>query len=146
MLMRLDRIWAREQNRIMKPSSMAVMIALATFVGGCEKNGGDVTTRDEDQKITRWVLEFDDKTMLKSQTAFTEALESATYRWERDVKIGNLLRADYTNIPENHPVHRPSVTRFPREKDAPGTAHVTQRVGLYSYEDYKNVLDQIQDP
>ncbi len=60
------------------------------------------------------------------------------------MKIGNDLRPDITQIP-GHLQYRPSVTHYPRE-ECTASAHVTQRVGLYNYEDYKNVLDQIQDP
>ena len=42
---------------------------------------------------------------------------------------------------------RPSVTHYPRKAEgAPGSQHVTQRVGFYSYADYKKVLDQIENP
>ncbi len=117
----------------------------ATFVGGCEKNGEVTILNDPDPRGTKWVLEFDDKTKLKSVAEFNRALNDASDRWERNVKIGNILRDDITEIPENHPVYTPRVTHYPREEGT-ASAHVTQRVGLYNYEDYKNVLDQIQDP
>ncbi len=128
----------------MKPSNMAVMIALATFVGGCEKNGDVTIQNDPDSRGTRWVLEFDDKTKLKDEAAFKGALDNATQRWERNVKIGADPPRNIEQIPD-HPKYKPSVTHYPREEGT-ASAHVTQRVGLYNYEDYKNVLDQIQDP
>ena len=52
----------------MKPSNMAVVIALACFMSACEKKADVGILNDLDPKGTRWILEFDEKTKLKMKS------------------------------------------------------------------------------
>lgn len=131
----------------MKPSNIVVMIALATLAVGCQKKAEVTILSDPDPKGTKYILEFNSKTKVKSVQGFTDALDGVTFRWERNVKIGDgHVRPSYSNFPPDHPNYDPQTSNYPKPGDGLATLHVTQRVGVYSDDDLKKITDQIRNP
>jgi hypothetical protein len=95
-----------------------------------------------------WKLVFADRTLIRSQKAFESALDDATTRWEQGITIkkknGHVkIRQDHTN---GQPEPTLSEVTYPRpSQPGPNTGlHVTQRIVLYTQQDYDAVLKTIR--
>lgn len=121
------------------------VIALATLFVAC-KGDGDVTAlRDPDPKGTKWILEFDAKTKVRSPDGFVNALNKVKNKWEQNIQVDGYPTRNFSKIPI-HPNYTTQTVHYPKPNDGIASQHVTQHLGLYSDEDLEKVKKQLQIP